>query len=466
MSYTPAVNLSATKIRRITEAFNKYLVSCDSGDRYVRDVLTELEGAFGVHLPVGVALTTLEHNLLPKRETNSHVMTWLLKNGYPAGLIASTLESLATRCRGGGLSLLRHAALNLYGANRRQLPDLQFLLKKVAGRVKQEAKDATEEELPVLEDISETLEESARQKNRVDIMGLAIQDYEDAAEDINRKVDAIPDEGTRKSIKQALLQLMSRHAALTLVMQAVGVGAGALGKATTVLTGLVADVVSTGATGSREEKSSEGSSAGGRYASAGGVTDLMARAALAGGRHAVRQFGGRSGRTGFGMAADALSVAALAGDVKMLALLDALDVDLSQHERMQVSNAYARTSRSGTSFRRDVYESLGLRGLQALVDVGLLDEDDLPSGNTHSEPHDGGVSESSGDSGSSVSSGESVPGGESGSGSGSESDSAGLHSGESVDTLPSDAGASPSSMGGRSWGSDAIRRAAALAVPY
>ena len=69
---------------------------------------------------------------------------------------------------------------------------------------------------------------------------------------------------------------------------------------------------------------------------------------------------------------DAMASAVLAGDMKILSLLDALDVDLTSQERVEVARAYARCSGGTACFKDEVEASLGGRGVTALKACGML----------------------------------------------------------------------------------------------
>jgi hypothetical protein len=95
--------------------------------------------------------------------------------------------------------------------------------------------------------------------------------------------------------------------------------------------------------------------------------------------------GGAGGRGGFGSHGTAysrdahlLSLAMQVGSVNMLALMDAMDVDLSQKQRIAVSNAYAscalqQTAAACNSFKAEVQRVLGGEAVAKLAAQGLFD---------------------------------------------------------------------------------------------
>jgi hypothetical protein len=94
----------------------------------------------------------------------------------------------------------------------------------------------------------------------------------------------------------------------------------------------------------------------------------------AGGRHPTGDIVAMGGRASMGSSARvaAIRTALMAGDVKYLAMLDMVDVNLSQADRVRVAQLYASSGDSLRDFESNVHKSLGGRAVGALRDVGLL----------------------------------------------------------------------------------------------
>lgn len=522
--YSPSSHLAAgaaldgRKKEALTQAYNRFITSCSLQNHSVTDVKELLGTLFGIVFDKRDALTTVDNDLTPPMETNPHVFNQLLEQGLKVPHIIGVLDRVTKLCLGGVLDALANDGKGLTGALKhmvsfrhqetgvplahelsllmgtshlhglRASERLKKLLAHAQARVNEASKGLQGEPLALASYVDGALATIGKHEKAVDMLGSAIKTEQENAKKLYAAVNGISDPAQRKAVLAATHDFVGITATVTLLMQQASLLRSKVDSTRKYLEEMVGSVVAVGAVAAKPTAAP--APAGGRFASAGGRTDRMARAALGGGTAAIRLCGGRSGKTGRAMAADALSVGMLAGDVRMLALLDALNVDLSQQERMVVSNAYANCVQSGVhghTFREEVYRKLGGRGLRALVAVHLLDPEDLPAGHGSSDGDgddrddvdgssmdgrsaDGSSMDGSSVDGSSVdgrsADGSSVAseGGRSfGSGGGDEDEGEDDASGVE-DYSDGDDG---SSMGGRYYdGGEALRRAAALAVPY
>jgi hypothetical protein len=110
-------------------------------------------------------------------------------------------------------------------------------------------------------------------------------------------------------------------------------------------------------------------------AAATGAATGASTSALSGYKHgatgAIIPLGGRVS-AGSADRIAAMQTALMAGDVKYLAMLDMVDVNLSQADRVAVAQLYASSGDSLRDFESNVHKSLGGRAVGALRDVGLL----------------------------------------------------------------------------------------------
>jgi hypothetical protein len=263
-----------------------------------------------------------------------HLFPYLLQNLGPRGLV-SRMRSIAGDMHRGGDYLLRPhftALCNIHHSH----TQTGLLLQKIKDAVKQ--KESTlAKRIPIYDKIKEVLTAIAQDKDIVAKMQAALDTLtKPASSDTSAEMNEAVKEAARTAYP-LLLQIFTENRCLIDQMQS-------------TIQDLERDLS--------------------RLASVN-ITDDSGISAL---DPPLRSYGGRRHMHlamdgGF---VDAMASAVLAGDMKILSLLDALDVDLTSQERVEVARAYARCSGGTACFKNEVEASLGGRGVTALKACGML----------------------------------------------------------------------------------------------
>jgi hypothetical protein len=500
---TPAAVLSyagdGDDLLQLQDAYNLFISSCEP--RYKKDVLTLLGGVFGVQLDQSLALRSKDGDLTPAVESNAHVFNALLGLGLGVPTLVAGLETLTQLCAVNALSfphrtkdlwksiaktpmsgvrvprLLALPSLvgSLHFEHTKRYGRMKGLLQVALSRVERtnEKLNAEGEDtggLAVASMAQTALEAIQSHEGSTDELGTAVKEQLRSGKKLYQALTGITDEKQRTEVTNAVDTFVGLSSAVLLLLLAVTNHSTQIRDLQKYFRTIHGAVVATGATakpaasssssssgsagsaGSAGSGTGTGTSGGGRHVadSMGHLPEVGGRehrvgtaAIMGGGRTLMHMAGGHSGRTGFAVAADTLAVGMLAGDTRVLALLDALDVDLSHEDRRAVSNIYERVALGMTghnTVRDEVHATLGGRAVRALERANLLD------------PVDGGSSVDDG--GSSVDDGASSM---------DDGDVKALYDGgEPAMGAPSPGGRSL----GAAWSAESLRRAAALASPF
>jgi hypothetical protein len=403
-SYTrPTTRLLTQAEAQLEAAFNGFLTGCAGFAGYggyrgqglsKAQILRIFNFAFHTHCGMEVNLSNRDGKLLPTLDGNRtrYYFELLLASGYKVGDVKEVLGRLESACNSASVPLTSlHDILALRVQHQKKVAeDFATILQGAVAEI--EKKSDRPQDLPMRNHYKGVLQTIEQHTEDADKLLALVKEANEAQNKLTVELAKL-DPKKSTPLAQAVQEARNKSGALLIALAASLSTAGKIKQAQEELgKGLkdVGNLVPAAATA---------------VAAAGVGQGTTPLAAVRGGRAAVQSAGGRTGRTAFARASHSLAVMGLAGDIKMLALLDALDVNMDQRQRMQVSNAYAKCLHSGqcSPFRDEVRSSMGGRAVRTLAAARLVEPD----------PHDPD-SDSDGDS-------DSDSAGDSGSGSGSSS---------------------------------------------